>query len=289
MHSTSVAADPTTAPEAPPAACPAEPVDVEGALAIDEVPDGAVSARLCPGTWSGSPGPSELGALPADPLTDDALATFLDDLVTLPAGQLDESCAFTTSIPEPWALVVSYADDVAPVTIGSTSRLCSTVSIAGTDVTVEDVLGLYVAAVPSEGRTPACPEPVDGLRSLEAEPDTTTAAYLDFEPVAGIVCYGVDPMGGREYQDDAGALGDDALASVYAAIGRDTTAEPSIDGMCVDTGPTRLIVLVDADGGRITLTDDQCSGEFASVWGWWAPNAMADDLLADALGGRVTG
>ncbi len=110
-------------------------------------------------------------------------------------------------------------------------------------------------------------------------------------PTEGVVCYGVDPMGGREYQEDSGRLDATDLADLWASIGRELTAEPSVDGMCADAGPTRLLVLTDAAGERLTLTDSSCTGEFesATLGGYWRPSEVDEKTLARVLGGRARG
>ncbi len=131
--------------DAQPAPCPAEPVDVEGAPPAT-LPDGAASARLCPATWSQATEPSTLEELPAAPLTGTALDDLLARLGDLPVrSTLPNRCASILIAPNPWALVISTDDGEATV-IGSTVRLCGTVSIGGADHAVDDVLGAVVAA-----------------------------------------------------------------------------------------------------------------------------------------------
>lgn len=279
-----VAADPSE-PPAKAAPCPAEPIDAEKVGSTPDLPDGAVSARLCPATFQGSVG--DLDRLPTEPLTDD-VDTFLDALRALPPGELDAECALVQMAPEPWALVVSYPD--GDVTFGSTMRSCSVVSVAGVDRTVEAVLETYTAAVPTPGGAPPCPAPTSGgLRSLEAQADTYDGSFTDFVPVAASLCYGVDPMGGPEYAETEAALGQDAMSQLFSEAGRAMSGSPIEGGMCTDAGPTRLFVLVDADGRRVTFVDSDCTGEFTSRWGFWRPSERAEDRIAQELGGRTDG
>ncbi len=94
-------------------------------------------------------------------------------------------------------------------------------------------------------------------------------------------------MGGPEYEATEGDLDDEQRFSIFTEAASGSTPEPRRPGGCIDSGPTRLIVLVDDEGKRLTLTDSSCTGEFTWTYGYWKPGPDAEQVIADALGGRV--
>ncbi|MEO9325582.1 hypothetical protein ABFT23_18975 [Nocardioides sp. C4-1] len=282
-----VADDP--APEvAEPPACPAEPIDVTNGLAVKDLPDGAVSARLCPAAFRTMQGDVDF-TLPTEPVTDgvDELLARIRDTREMP---LPAECASIMVAPMPWALVVSYPDG-ASRTVGSTMTTCATVDVGGRQVSVEDVIASVEDAVgesPTTTPVAECPRPGAESGTLVAEPDTFTGDLADLDVTSGAVCYGVDPQGTAEYAETRGFLEGVDLGAVVDDVVAGTTAARSRAFDCIDTGPTRLLVLV-GDRGRLTLTDDACSGEFAYAGGFWVPGPAAQAALVGALGGRVGG
>lgn len=286
-----VAAPTTVEPEA----CPEPPADVE-TLEPTDLPDGAAWARMCQGTWSGGAVvDSSTWTLTWDsaPITEgvDTLLGAIRDLPTY--DQLEPECASMMMMPTPWTLVVGYPDGTT-ATIGSTVTACGAAQVADSPRSSAAILELVSDAgndaeddAATDGAA-ACPEPAAGLRTLEPEPDTYAGAFPDFRQTAAVVCYGPDPMGAPEYRATEGVLADDPRFTIVSDAGSRSTPRPSSEGTCTDSGPTRLIVLVDDEGRRLTLTDSSCTGEFAWAYGYWKPSPQVEQVITDALGGRVT-
>lgn len=146
---TPVASDPPPPVEVVPPDCPAEAVDVTEGTTVDALPDGAVSVRACAADFDQQGAPAGTGRsvldLPAEPVVEGA-----DELLAavreLPAYTLEEECAFTMMMAQPWALVVSYPDGTS-ATLGSTTRTCASVPVEGVDRSAEAILGLFTSAV----------------------------------------------------------------------------------------------------------------------------------------------
>ena len=291
---TEVAGDPApvVAPEPTPPPCPAEPVDVSAGVVVDALPDGAISVRACPTTDQPALAP---GDLPTEPLVE-GVDDFTAGVRDLPAYVLEEECAFTTMMAQPWALVVSYRDGTSAV-LGSTMRSCATVPVESVDRSAQAVLDLFVDASDRQVPTPGggttgevpgipCPDPARFDDALTA-PDSYTGDLRDFTPVAGVACYVPDPQGAREYAADEGGLSADQAQLLADDLAARTTSEASVDGLCTDSGPTRVVVLVDAEGVGVTRVDRSCTSEFTGGGTWWLAGDAAEAVIDDALGGRL--
>lgn len=294
---TQVAADPTRseAPAPEPPACPTEPIDVGGSTGVEALPDGAISVRACPATFSGGaglPGGPDV-TLPTEPLVQDADA-FTSTVREMAPYEIDDECALIQIFPIPWAIVVSYPDGTSAI-LGTTSQLCDSVQVAGEGRGAEDVIAAFTDALASQEGTNgapvldpplACPA-VDELDAILTTPDTYTGPLADFEPVAGLVCYTADPQGAREYAEDEGQLTPQQLTVVRDDLAASSTDEPRLAGRCTDSGPTRVVVLAAQDGTRVVRVDRSCTTEFAGGGLYWRAGDEAEAILDRALGGRV--
>ena len=284
--------DEANEPAAPSAApCPGEPVDVTNPHPVDLGTE-VVSVRSCPATWDGATGrPIDPEGLPEGALTGDHAAAFAEDVAALPAYELSSLCASIMMAPQPWALVAARADG-EPVVIGSTVTGCGSVQVGGVDRGIEGVLAAFAGNLQRQqagGLLPGddvatCPTD-DNL--TEVETDTWNGSFDVAAATSGAVCYRVDPMGSREYVDLEGSLSPDQLAVLRDDLLARVSAAPRTEMGCIDTGPQRLLVLVDADGDRAGFLDRRCSGEFVGPRGYWQPSDDAERVIADALGGAV--
>ncbi|MGA8257352.1 MAG: hypothetical protein WB767_12335, partial [Nocardioides sp.] len=278
-----------------PAECPDPPVDVETLDPATELPDGAAWARMCSGTFSGATSDSYSSSLALSfdsaPVTEDVDA-LLGAIRDLPAyDELEPECAAMTMLPTPWTLVVGYPDG-STATIGSTVTLCGAASVDRIPRSSQAILELVGDASNEQSDeqaagAAACPEPVTGLRTLQPEPDTYEGQLSNFRQTTAAACYGPDPLGSPEYQGTQGELDADARFAIISDLGENTTARPAQEGGCTDSGPTRLVVLADDEGRRITLTDSNCTGEFSWAQGFWQAGQDAEAAITQALGGRL--
>jgi hypothetical protein len=269
------------APTAPP--CPTGTIEVGPLPSLPSLDD-VVSVRSCPAAWSGAGPAAQTDPLPTAPLVGDAAAAFAEDVAALPAYAVSDQCALISVMPDPWALVVTTSDGDTAV-LGSTMRFCSAVTVGGTERGAGDVIAAFEgnlerqrAGIPDLS-CPTSDRLAEGAPTWNASFDPSTAT-------AGVACYRVDPNGRPEYAGTAGELSADQLAVV-----RDDLAAnlgPSTEnGMCVDSGPQRLVILEDAEGDQAAYVDEACTGEFVGARGYWVPGSAAADAIADALGGRV--
>lgn len=307
-RSTEVAGDPSE-PAAPPVVeCPAEPtvLDQEGKASTAEFPDGASSLRLCPATFDSQQGTIEF-TLVQHPVTADVDA-LIDEIAAQPVFEFTTECAATSIMPMPWTMVVGYPDG-STVSVGNTSTACASITVDGREVDVDSTLGLVQEAAvaasdrdvvaSAEASASAAPDPAacpelrgdgaeDSVQRPVGEPDTFVGDLAELDVTSAAVCYGVDPLGMREYADTQGSVDGLALDLLVHDIRTNTTASPVVAGRCTDTGPVRLIVLSGA-GGQVTLTNDSCTSEFAFAGGYWLPGDGSEDTIAAALGGRIGG
>lgn len=293
-----VAEDP--APDGPdtPAPCPAEPVVVPAADGAESLPDGALSARLCPAILDGEDPNATMGGPnggPVDPsaLVEDGVDAFVAAVRALPAYESAPECAMTMMAIEPWSVVVSYSDGTS-VVLGTTTRSCSSVPVEGVQRSSEGILDAFADASarqpsdPSETADPSaadltCPD-LSAAWSAAPEPATLAA---EVDAVRGLVCYLADPMGSREYAEDSGVLTGAQAATLGREVRATVTPRPQQAGRCTDTGPTRVVLLQDADGGLLTLVDASCTSEFRSSRGYWLASDESEAILSEALGGTV--
>jgi hypothetical protein len=99
-----------------------------------------IAVRSCPATWSGAAEPVD--SLPKAPLLGGTAASFADAVTALPAYVLAPECAAMSVMAEPWALMITNSDGETFV-LGGTMRVCSAVSVGGTDRSAEDVLAAF--------------------------------------------------------------------------------------------------------------------------------------------------
>jgi len=273
--------DVATPPARTAPACPTDPIDVDGLPSLPALGD-VVAVRSCP-----TAGDAEAAdPLPSAPLTGDAAAAFAADVETLPPYAMPSLCATVSMVPQPWALVVTTADGGTEV-LGSTMRACSAVPVDGIKRGSEDVIAAFEGnlqrQVDNQPRGLDCPT---GKRLADAA-ETWNASFDIATATEGVVCYRVDPMGSRAYNRLEGELSVEQLAVVVDDLVARVGRQPAEMYGCVDTGPQRMVVLTDGDGDRAAFLDDRCSGGFSSAHGYWLPGRAAEDVIADALGGRV--
>lgn len=262
-----VAATPTAAP------CPTDPIDMTQPGELLGIGD-VVAVRACPAVGEdGEP-------LPSQPLVGDDAAAFADDVEALPAYQMPQMCLVASIKPQPWALRVETTDGTAYF-LGSTMRTCSSLSIGRVDRGTDAILAAFTGnLVRQRSGIPdlACPP---GERLADGAP-TWNASFGPSTATAGVVCYRADPMGADEYDGVEATLDDAQLAAIRDDLA--SNREQADDGgMCIDTGPQRLVVLEDADGDQAAWVDDRCTGQFAGPGGYWMPGQEAQQAIEDAL------
>lgn len=263
---------PTTTPPVAVEPCPAEPVDSESLGPVTGVGE-LEAARSCL-VVIGDGRPS----LPTEPLVGDAAQAFADDLAALPAWTMPSFCMVANVAPDPWALQLQTVDGLA--TLGSTMRICSSVSVDGRDLGVDQVVAAFegnLAGVPDSLACPSGDRLADGAPTWNASFDPATAT-------AGVVCYRTDPLGEQDYAGTEATLTDDQLAVIRDDLAANLGATVA-EGGCTDTGPQRSVVLMDGDGDQAAWVDDYCYGEFAGARGYWTPSQAAEQVFTDALTG----
>jgi len=255
----------------------------------DTIPAAVAFLRLCTTDYPGSE--PATWAPPLDALVQTDL--FFQRMAAEQAARPDR-CATANPVPDPLQFVFVTLDGKKGV--ASALNTCEDVSVSGTAYPVTAVLSAYFGALDAqreERRPPAdidasCPpEPAPDSWTWPLEPDTRMSGRFLPSAVSGVVCYMVDPMGGREYADDQGELSATQLAVVVDDMAARKTAEPTSDGGCTDSGPTRIVVLVDEWGDRQSWVDAVCSGEFTGAGQYWIPSASAEDVITSALGGGI--
>lgn len=269
-------ADPTP-PSVQVEPCPGSPMDVQDLDAASSLGP-VVAVRSCPVNGRGG------DRLPNEPLTGEHAQAFADDVAALPAYELPSFCMVANVMQQPWALQVEQ-DGGELITIGSTMRVCGSVTVDGDQRGVGEVIAAFEGNLARQWQgTPelGCPT-VDWL--AEGAP-TWNASFDPATATAGVVCYRVDPMGAQEYSRTEAELSPEQLATVVEDLA--ANIGPGEDaGGCIDTGPQRMIVLEDSDGDQAAFVDDDCVGEFAGARGTWKPGPEASDAIAAALGGLV--
>ena len=275
------------------APCPTDPIDVSGTDNA-ALPPTAVSVRLCRAQLT-IPGGEPILTSWEGPI--DALVTDVDGFLAesdgLPAYRLPDECAAILATPDPWALVLTRPSGERQV-VGAAGIVCAGVSLGAREVSAADLQTAFVEALghqraqlePPGSVQAECPAVVEGAFRQTAAPDTVQPASRE-SVVAGAICYTVDPLGSREYARDRGELPPAAVRTVVADIDARRTGQPREAGGCADSGPTRIVVLVDEWGDRTSWTDNNCTGEFTGAAGYWVPGADAQEALLHALGDRV--
>lgn len=273
---------PDRATPAPPAPvqvepCPDSPMEPQdlGEVGVAGV---IVAARSCPVNGAGGE------PLPTAPLTDEAAQAFVHDLIALPSFKLPQYCMVANLAPEPWALQIQ--DSLGRLFImGSPMRQCSSVHVNGIDRSVEHLVAAFEGNLARQQYgmpALACPT---GDRLADGAP-TWNASFDPSTATAGVACYRGDPMGTTEFDVTEATLDDAQLAAIRDDLAAHRTAKGD-GGMCIDTGPQRMVLLADADGDQAAWVDDRCTGEFDGPGGYWIAGEEAEAALATALGGRV--
>lgn len=281
-------ATPSPTPAITASPCPAQPIDVSQPTASVALGD-VVAVRACPAVGQeGEPLPSQavIGVM---------AAAFAEDVAALPEYRLPDMCAIANIAPQPWALQVETADGERSV-VGSTMRLCSSVSADGVERGADAVLAAFVGnQVRQESGIPelACPHPIDQRdQDLAEGAPTWNASFDPAKATAGVVCYRADPMGESDYGKAMRGISAPLSATVwnhFTPVVEDLAANrtPIGDGgMCTDTGPEWLIVLEDADGDQGAWVNDRCTDQYAGPGGYWTPGPEAVQAIDDALTGR---
>lgn len=269
--------------------CPRQDGLFDGQTDANKIVDGASSIRLCAVQLSGVEVP--LWNPPNDALVQ--VQPFYD-LVTAEDEADPARCAATTPAPDP--LFFQVAEEGGAVSSAFSPNTCGDIVVGGKAYPVDVVLADYFKALREQRSTLApiddaaaeCPPaPEANAWTWQAQPDTRRGGGTFTPIVSGAVCYLVDPLGGRAYSHDEGVLTAAQLTLISDDIEANQTRQPQREGGCIDSGPTRLVVLVNAWGDRTTWTDSRCTGEFAGNGGYWLPGNEADDAIADALGGAI--
>jgi hypothetical protein len=270
------------------APCPTAPVDVSTPTPDADLA-GVVSVRLCP---AAPEAPVDAATVdPTQPLLGEAAAAFAEDAAALPSTGLPDACAAMTIAFDPWALVAE-TDDGETVTVGTTTRACSAVSVGGAERGSAEVLAAFVGNLDRQrdgDLTPgldalACPE----KGRLAQGADTWNASFDVASATAGVICYVADPMGGVEYARTVGKIHPSVLEPIRDDLAGHLVPRAAA-AICADTGPQRLLLLADDAGDVAAFVDDRCSGGFSSALGSWQPSAAAEAAIAEALGGRARG
>ena len=275
-----VASPPSPAPTAAP--CP-EDVDQSSITPAADLTD-VLSVRSCPIVWKGlAVAESEL---PSAPLTGDAAIAFAQDVVALPA-QDPGKCAAIDEMPRPWALVAESSEG-DQVVLGSNLRTCGAVDVLGTRRDAEQVLAAFMGNLERQQARNLTPG-ADGPSCPVGDPlviaATWNASFDVSSATAGMVCYVADPMGLPQYAATEGKLHLDTLATIRDDLSEGVSSAPHNLGSCVDTGPTRLLVLTNDAGDRVSYLDNRCTGEFQGPLGYWQPSDAAEVAIRSALGG----
>jgi hypothetical protein len=282
---------PDQATPAPPAdlqvePCPVAPVDTGSLGSVSGLGE-VVAVRGCRVQSSSD-------WLSDEPLTGEHARAFAEDVAAVPPYEMPSFCMAANVMPQPWALQVQTAGGEL-ITLGSTMRICSSVSVDGTDRGVDAVVAAFLGnQVRQDSGIPEldCPSPdqVGRHGRLAEGAPTWNASFDPTKAIAGVVCYRADPLGEREYGDIWGVSAPLSDVSGELEPVRDDLAanlRPSGNlGGCTDTGPQRMIVLEDADGDQAAWVDDQCIGTFIGPGGVWEPGPAAEQAIDDALSGR---
>ena len=128
----------------------------------------------------------------------------------------------------------------------------------------------------------SCPDPPAAMARLQSDPDTYEGEFTDFEPTSGVVCYLPDPLGAPVYTQTQGSLTAEQIEVLVRDIDSRTTAAPRDLFGCIDTGPSRVVVLTDG-AARLSFSDTDCRGDFIWKQGLWTPSEQAEDVLTAAL------
>lgn len=268
---------PAPSPQVQVEPCPAQPVDAgflaeNGAVPAASFQDVEV-VRSCPVRDANGE------QLPTEPLVGDDAEAFAEDVMALPAYQMPAFCMVANVMPEPWAMQFQAPD--AQLLFGSPMRVCSSSRFGNLERGVDQVIAAFEGNLGRQrsGIPPlACPtgdQLADGAPTWNASFDPSTAT-------AGVVCYRGDPMGSTDFDATEATLDDAQLAAIRDDLAAKVTTT-SVDGMCTDTGPQRMVVLENADGDQAAWVDDRCTGVFAGPGGWWTPSPAAEQAYADAL------
>lgn len=269
--------------------CPVNPIDISEADSVQDLPTGAESVRLCRAVMPhvlGSNGKQDLVSswdAPPDALVKDPDG-FVRAVVAAPTWDAGE-CAAADWVDDPFAIVVTYADETR--VIGSRAQVCNGITIGGRRIGSDSVIAAFVDGLEIQGSSLGEPTPIPPTCGTVRGQKVST---FDVDQISGpaktgVACYTVDPQGPREYTDDEGLLTDDQVAALQDDI-RANPGEFSELG-CQDTGPVRVIRLVDGRGNVTAWVDDRCSGDFTGPAGIWSPSVAAEQIIADALGGRA--
>jgi hypothetical protein len=276
-------------------ACPTEVVDVSQGLEVDELPDGAVSARACRATFSASPDSAgaEAQTLPAGPVPD--VDAFVDAVRDLPASTLEPECASTTAEPVPWAIVISYPDGTSQ-TLGASSQVCATVDVAGVDRSADEIVGLWYQAAGRERTDPSgslglrdsygfpdCPTDQAGIDDALASPDTYTGDVGDLAPDAAVLCYVRGDERDAAYDEDQAMVKPDDVPTLGDDLAAGFTTSPRRAGRCAEDGPRRVLFLHGDADEALTLVENSCTGEFSGRGIFWLPEEEAAQVLENAL------
>ena len=268
--------------------CPGEPIDVSGRDFVDSLPEGAESVRLCravlPHLLGGE---SKQDVLSSWEAPQGALVGSPDDFLRAVKAAPDwdpAECAAANWVSDPFALVVTYAEGAT--VIGAQAPICTAVTIGGRAIGSDQVVAAFVGALQAQQTSApeSAPAPPDCAALQEQKLSTFEIDQLGGPAVSGVVCYTVDPQGAQEYANDKGVLSEDQISAIESDMKSNRDASR---GMCIDTGPTRVIRLADAWGNVTSWVDDRCTGDFASPTGIWSPSDDAEQVIADALGGRA--
>ncbi|WP_182526047.1 hypothetical protein [Nocardioides dongkuii] len=271
-------ATPTERTTATLASCPDRAVDVSEPLG-SSASASVVAVRSCPTRQGDETRPAD----PAGVLLGEHADSFVAAVRALPAYRPEAFCATASIGFQPWALVVETEAGAREV-VALPARACRPARVGGVERDPGVVLDTFTEALAAQADL-VCPTGdrlVEGVTAPDPAFDLATAS-------SGLVCYRVDPLGSRVYADLAGVLSADGVATVRDDAVTRIGPEPRRPPNCVDTGPQRLLLLLDAEGDRAAYLDERCSGGFTGSGGYWEPGTAAEGAIAAALGGPVRG
>ncbi|WP_243056971.1 hypothetical protein [Nocardioides sp. SR21] len=240
--------------------CPTVAQDTEDLAqhgALPTVTGGFDAVRSCPALdAAGEP-------LPDAPLVGDAARAFAEDLTALPDFELPSFCMVANVMPQPWVLQVQEGDGL--LSIGSPVRVCGSVSVAGRDVGVDQVLAAFAGNL--ERQESGIPELACPATEADA-PSTWNASFDPATATAGVLCV----------SDRDGAWAEEATltAGEVASVKDDmaTNLREALGGACDQPIETpRLLVLADDAGDQAAYLDLGCEGGFTNARGTWVPGA----------------